>query len=160
MGMLLPAVAALMLPVPIMGEAFRSDDSNQCNSGRLNSLGPVFVAIDLFGIGYERSVSEWFSLGIMACSSGETDFAGVKMLLSNRSAGLQLRPSLGFCADRRDDRHASGQTDIRWFVWPGLGLFGRFGRISVSADFSAGSQGPGIPDDGIIIISTALMYMF
>jgi hypothetical protein len=159
-GVLFPALVMLLISGQISGQSNEDSDDRPCTDGPMNSLGPVWVATDLFGIGYERSLSGWFSLGVLACSSGETGFAGARVLLGRKGESIQLRPSLGFCMERREYSSDPGHAKVRWFVWPGLGLSGRLGRFSVSLDFSAASQGVGWEDEGIIVISTALMYMF
>src|SRR5512136_2468956 len=91
-----------------------------------NSLGPAYIAEDLAGINYERSISNWFSLDALVASSGRIDFGGVRLVLARTEPSFQIRPSVGICMVRGKTDEGDQDSNTPWFgfLWPSLGIQG------------------------------------
>jgi hypothetical protein len=128
-----------------------------------NSIGPAYIAEDLFGINYERSISPWFSIDVLAATAGRLDFGGVRLVLSRDEPSFQFRPSLGMCVIRGEyDEGDDAGEHSPWFgfIWPGIGINYRSGRISGTLDLGAIYGNTGEDDETYAVLSTSVMYMF
>jgi hypothetical protein len=128
-----------------------------------NSIGPAYIAEDLFGINYERSISPLFSIDVLAATAGRLDFGGVRLVLSRDEPSFQIRPSLGMCVIRGEyDEGDDAGEHSPWFgfIWPGIGINYRNGHLSGTLDLGAIYGNTGEDDEAYAVLSTAVMYMF
>lgn len=130
-----------------------------------NSIGPAWLAEDLFGINYERSVSPLLAVDALAATNGEIDFGGLRLMISKPDPAFQVRPSLGMCIIRGEyDDGVSEDEESPWFgfVWPGLGICLRAaGHFSADLDLSAIYGNTGEDEEEVYgVLSASLMYMF
>jgi hypothetical protein len=129
-----------------------------------NSIGPAWIAEDLFGVNYEHALSSLFSIDALACTSGDIDFGGMRLVLSKAEPSFQIRPSLGICMVRGElDEPEQEDSHGPWygFIWPGIGVDYRTGCVSTTADISViyGNTGQD-EDEGYGALSASVMYMF
>jgi len=129
-----------------------------------NSIGPAVMIQGVYGISYETVCSKHFCLNAMICTSGRIDFTGARIMLSRSDTSVQLRPSAGFFLARAGSSDDPSGHKSPWtgFIWPGIGLNLRTGRISTSIDASSaiGPRSSGSLGENFLTVSISLMYMF
>jgi hypothetical protein len=148
-----------VIPVLMLLCLAAGDTSAGCPA---NAAGPAWIAKDLFGLDYERSISGWFSIDVLACTSGDIDFVGMRLMISRDEPVFQIRPSLGMCMIRGNDEMGGPEPHSPWFgfVWPGIGINQRIGPVSATFDISVVYGNTGEEDEAYGALSAAVMYMF
>lgn len=125
-----------------------------------NSVGLGYIAEDLFGLRYERSISDWFSAGVLIASSGDIDFGGMQVILTGPSSRFRIRPALGACMVRG---RVEDDPESPWygFIWPSVGFEQIIGRFSGAADIGM-IYGDAGEEDGEVypVLTAAVMYRF